>query len=78
MLYNYLVSEIPEKFLLLIDSDWIPAKKVEVKIALWTDNPDLAMCLTELDVDDAAWVVTWHRTFVFGILFDTNRFRVMY
>ena len=45
---------------------------------LWQRFPELAWCLTELDVDDAAWVVTWHRTFVFGILFDTNRFRVMY
>ena len=39
---------------------------------LWQRFPDLASCLTDLDVDAAAWTVTRHRAFVFGILFDTN------
>ena len=60
----------------LIDFIW--CKKLQVKHELWQRFPALAWCLTGLEADEATWAVTWHRTFVFGILFDTNRFRVMY
>ena len=45
---------------------------------MWEKFPDLAHCMTKLDCDDAAWSVTWHGIFIFGILFPFSEHTDMY
>ena len=36
---------------------------------MWNVFPEMAWCLTELDVDTAAWTETWHESFIVLFLY---------
>ena len=49
-------------------------EEVQVKRDMWNVFPEMAWCLTELDVDTVAWTETWHESFIFVfVMLDLSR-----